>query len=243
MSAYDRENLLADLLNVISSRPAGPKSGEPLGNSANMALWTEDKVSSLYTGLSTAYRLLYPELEDLRTFARFVLCICMQESTGDHALNVGSPLDLASWAGQGVLQVTAASVVKDFRDWGGRLGPLDPKKAHALDLGDPCTCILLWAWYSRACCLAGISIAEWVHRDEWGKVTGRVAKVYGNAMYAWLAGPGKDFRVSASDHLTHYFARISDYWTSAGFGTAAECEAIVNTKIAWGRGPLYCKPV
>lgn len=235
---YDRDALLTDLHTVLRPRPAGPASGELMGSEAAIALWTDEKVDSLYAGVSEAYRLLYPELKDLRTFARFVLCVCMQESTGDPGLNVSCPMDMNSWAGQGLLQATPASVVKDFMDFGACLGPLDPKRAATFDLGDPCTSVLLWAWYSRACCLAGTSVTEWVHRKDWGKTTGGVARVYGNALYAWLAGPGKDFQMVASSHLIHYFKRITDYWMAAEFGSEEDYEAIVDTRITWGRGPL-----
>jgi hypothetical protein len=49
-------------------------------------------------------------------------------------------------------------------------------------------------------------------------------------MYVRLGGPGKDFRVSASDHLTHYLqcpVSLTRRWKSGDIGRA-RC-SVVNT--------------
>jgi hypothetical protein len=122
---------------------------------------------------------------------------------------------------------------------GAGAGAARPKKAHALDLGDR-ACILLWA-VSLACVLpAGISIAGGCIGTS-GAGHGRVCGVRQRCMRGSRA-PAR-LPASALRYLTHYLARISDYWTSAGFRDIGRVRAIVNLpRIAWGRGPCTAKP-
>jgi hypothetical protein len=89
VTMYSLSNMVLDFAHVIQSRPVGILSKRPLGNSANLDLWGMNEMQSLYDGISTVHSLFYEE-HCQETIARLVLCLGMQESTGDLKLNVPS---------------------------------------------------------------------------------------------------------------------------------------------------------
>jgi hypothetical protein len=72
--------------NPISSR--GNPVKETAGQPANLDLWGMNEMQSLYDGISTVQSILRGALSETTT--RLVLCLGMQESTGDLKLNVPS---------------------------------------------------------------------------------------------------------------------------------------------------------
>ncbi len=232
--AYTSKQVLADLQALLISRP-GPLSGRHLGNPANLALWTPYKVQQLTIGLRVAQATFYPEIP-LRDFARLILAEAAQESTGDFNLGV-RPVDLQDHASQGLLQVTPASVLLDYKNYGLPIKDatgkvlLDPAKAERLSLANVCTNVLLWAWYTRNSVAFGVSFNEWAHRSEWHIPTGGVLRDFGNAQFTWLAGPHND-RHTADQGYADYYNRIADYYISSGFGTQAQLDALLATGFA-----------
>jgi len=234
--------LWKDLQSVLKSRPdGGVLSGRPLGNSANIQLWTPELMGRLHHGIDLAQRLFYPEFKTMRLdFARLVLCEAAQESTGDFRLNVRPPpLDLQEdFTSHGLIQVTPASVVKDYASFGRPIVDpltkrieLDPATAAQQDLTDPCVNLLFWAWYTRNSVVAGVSMNEWAHRVVWHIPTGKVTRDFGNAQLTWLAGPHNDRHGSGRRAYADYEARMADYWVQAQFGSLSRFHELLDVPL------------
>jgi hypothetical protein len=227
---YTEDTFAADLFNAMQSRPSGQYSGRPLGNSANAKLWTPAKLHSLWLGVRTARDLFYRELS-LQSFARLNICECMQESTGNYRLGVtGRPVNLADHASCGIIQVTPGSVLLDYKNWGLRIGGLDPAAVLRMDLSDPGPCVVLWAWYTRNCVATGVSFEEFGNRVAWNTPKGDVTRDVGNALFQWLAGPHNDrHHPDAHPGFDDYYKRILDYYTASGFGSKAQFDGVLAT--------------
>ena len=232
--AYNRAEMDANLNAVLQARP-GPRSGRPLGNPANLTMWSEAKRQSLYRGIVQARNIFYREL-NLRDFAHMILSESAQESTGDFTLGV-RPIDFNDHASQGLIQVTPGSVVLDFLHWGKQVRStsrqvlLDPNQAAQMDLSDPTTSLMMWAWYTKNCVAIGTSIEEFQHRTAWNSPTGTIVRDFGNAQFVWLAGPHSDRHVDDSGYQD-YYNRINDYFVESGFGSQADFDRLLNTPLS-----------
>jgi hypothetical protein len=238
---YTRRSFQTDLFHAMQSRP-GKYSGRALGNTANVALWTADKVDSLWDGVVTAHRLFFrKECPSLRSFARLIICEGMQESTG--IWNLGcKPVDFGDHTSHGFMQVTPGSVMKDYRDWGlpirsARGGTsrvlLDPATIGTVDTSVPHVSVLLFAWYSKNCVNMGVSMNEYAHRFSWNiPITTTHQKVLGACQAVWLAGPRTYINTDAGWRAyDDYYHRILDYYTQSGFGDKASFDRHVYTPL------------
>jgi hypothetical protein len=225
--AYPISQLTIDLAAVLVPRPVGPLSGRALGSAPNLAAWAEPDILSLHEGLITAQASLYPEFE-LPEFARVVLCVAAQESTGDYTLHVPGGVS------QGLMQVSPASVLADYAAHGEPLPPV-AEPAGARRVSDPGYSVVMWAWYTRAVAMGGVSIAEYVHREAWGITTGARPRTMRRAMLAWLAGPAaRELDAGVREKFSDYLARIGDYWCAAGFGDEDALERLLSRPLTGG---------
>ena len=228
---YGTRELLADLTLALASRP-GPLSGRYLGNPANLALWTPLKVQQLMIGLRAAQSQFFPELS-LQDFARLMVAEGAQESTGDWNLGV-RPIDFSDHASQGFLQVTPASVVLDYANYGLPIQDangkvlIDPAKVSRMTLANPGTNVLLWSWYTRNSVATGVSMNEWINRVAWNIPVGKVTRDFGNAQFTWLAGPHNDRHVAGAGY-DDYYRRIADYYVTSGFGSQQRFDQLLAT--------------
>jgi hypothetical protein len=222
MSQYSITDLTRDLNAAMASRPVGPLSGRGLGNPANLELWGDEEIESLYEGLETARASLYPEFT-MQEFARVATCVGMQESTGDLALYVAE-----GGVSQGLMQVSPATVVVDYEEFGLPIPPVVSPRVE-LRLDDPGTSVVMWAWYTRVSALSGVSVAEYVNRVAWDIDISNAERTLASGMLAWLEGPGADADDPAvRDHFRDYTSRIGDYWTESGFGSVSELNALMQ---------------
>jgi len=245
--APSSSGLQQDMARVLQSRPAGPLSGQPLGNTINTALWTPSMLSRLDLGLRVAGGTFFPQLNATQAqqvnFRRLLLCELAQESTGNPALGV-TAIRLDDHRSQGPLQVTPGSVVKDYLNYG--LPITDTAGTTLLSpqlledaiskkkpiLADPCISLLLWAWYTSNCVVTGVSFAEWHNRKTWNIATGGVTPDFGNCQLTWLAGPHNDrYKPTGKAAYQDYYNRMHDYWVGAAFGTRAAFDALLATPI------------
>jgi hypothetical protein len=231
---YSITNFKADLFNAMKSRPDTGLYGG-LGNSQNILLWTPDKIQSFYNGIITANNLFYRELQ-LIDFARLIICEAMQESTGDFRLGV-KPIDLNDHTSHGIIQVTPASVLLDYYNYGlpiidyqGHL-VLSSGKVKGLDLSDPGIGVIIWAWYTHNCVVMGVSMNEWMNRIAWNTPTKGVKRIYKNSLITWLEGPHNDCTVRTDPGFDHYYYRIMSYYTVSGFGDKAKLDTLLNTPL------------
>jgi hypothetical protein len=219
-------------------------SGRPLGNDVNIALWTPEKIDSLFAGLVTAHRLFFVDLPFM-DYARVIICECMQESTGDFRLgSAPTTLDLSSdHKSYGLIQVTPASVVRDYRDFGKPICDVftkttrvirPGKHATSLDLSDPFTNIVLHAAYTTSSIACKMSLREYAFRKAWNsRPTSTQVPDFGNCLLVWLAGPRNDRHDGASGakSFDDYHKRVSDYFVGAGFGTRERLDTILSTRL------------
>lgn len=242
---YSIDDFTKDWMHAMISRPnEGHFSGRALGNTANQALWTTAKTTSFYNGIVAAYLNFFrSEFADLKTFARLVMCECMQESTGNYNLGV-RPVDFKDHTSHGLIQVTPASVLLDYKNYGqpivdanGKLLVV-PSLTKEFDLSDPGINIIIWAWYTKNCVIMGVSMNEWVHKDVWHIPTGGVPKNFGNCQLCWLAGPGVG-REKNKTAFQDYHNRILDYWVASGFGTVDEYTKHIDTLLVGGINGMY----
>lgn len=237
--SYNISNLQVDLFNAMKSRPnGGVYSGRALGNSANIPLWTPDKIQSYFNGIVTAHNLFFTELS-LKDFAQLIVCESCQESTGDYRLGV-KPVDLNDHSSAGIIQVTPGSVLLDYQNWGvpiidvtGKI-ILNPQSVLDLDLNDPGVCVVIWAFYTKNVVVMGVSLNEYGNRVAWNIPTGEMTRDFGNAQAVWLSGGG----VSNDRHTTtgqrayqDYYNRILDYYIASGFGTKVQFDNLLNTPL------------
>ena len=236
---YTPAMLQQDIANVLTSRPAGV-SGRALGNTVHVALWTAAKQARLYDAILTAHASFFPQMP-LLEFAHLVLCEGAQESTGDYTQGVTGGISYNDHTGQGFLQVTPATVVADYANYGtpvkdaAGLTLLDPAQALHFDLADPAVNTMLWAWYTKNSVTYGVSLAEAAHALVWHVTLGGVTRDYGNIMFDWLAGPHNDRHKNGAGFVD-YQARILDYWLQSRFGTQDRFNQLLNT-------PLGASPV
>ncbi len=227
---YTKADMRADLLEAIKTRQP-IYSNRPLGNSANAALWTTDKIDQLWEGLFSAWKKFFREF-DLRTYSRLVLAQCMQESTGDYRLG-SRAVDFTFHGSCGFSQITPGSVMFDFHRFGrpirselkGRTKVVlaDPARTLEMDTTDPGLCVLLMAWYVKNCVAIGVSLNEHAHRIAWHipPAGDRVSNTYGTALVTWLAGPHNDYLTgNGARAFKDYGDRICDYFVQSGFGSS-----------------------
>lgn len=239
---YNKSQLFNDIKSLLQTRP-GPASGRPLGNPNNIALYSPEKVASVWEGICTSWvRFFRKEFPSLKNFARMVLCECAQESTMDYRLGV-RPVDFSDHTSHGIIQVTPGSVLKDYTAWGlpiksalkGRTGKViaDPNKTLQFDLTDPCLSIVIWAWYTKNSVLMGVSMNEFSHRKVWNIPAGSTTQIYGNCLLTWLAGPHNDInKPSGKASFEDYYKRQLDYWVQSGFGDAGQFDANIQTRLS-----------
>lgn len=234
---YTIENLTADIFNTIRSRPQGMYSGRALGNSANAAMWTSDKIQQFYNGIVTAFNLFMTGME-LTDFARLIVCECAQESTLSWDLGV-KPVVLTDHTSQGIIQTTPGSVLLDYSNYGtpicdvtGKI-VLNPRTVTSLDLADPGVCIIIWAFYNTNSVKMGVSMSEYENRIAWNIPVGGVTKVYANLMETWLSGPHNDVvkNPKSAQGFQDYYLRILDYYTVSGYGSKTEFDALLATPV------------
>jgi hypothetical protein len=218
--------MILDFATAVQTRPDGIFSQRPIGNSLNLDKWDVARMQSLYGGITAVHTAFYEEFSK-QTLARLILCVGMQESTGDFALNV--PYGQS----QGFMQASPASVVQDFNTYGqtihSRHRPLVPGD---VDVADPGTSVMLWGWYGNVVAHTGVSVAEYVHRAEWDIDARRDRPNLAHALLGWLAGPSAtldDGVVRA--HFKDYFNRVMDYWLAAGFGTQGFLQSLVKRRL------------
>jgi hypothetical protein len=220
-AGYGVAQLRADLAAAL--KPYHDPSVGWLGRDGIMSKWTTAKVTELLYGIQNVKNIFYPEFA-LRDVARLIVCEGAQESTGDYNLGVHS-IDFNDHGAQGFIQVTPGSVVKDYHDFGTKIVNaaghvvLDPAKSKSYNLSNVRTNVAFWAWYTHNTVAAGVSLNEWVHRNEWHIQVGGVTPDYGNSMYDWLAGPRHD-RHKDDSAFRDYYGRIRAYWNHAGFGSS-----------------------
>lgn len=234
MSNYTINNFKTDLFNAMITR--NPiYSNRPLGNSLNINLWSDKKINSFYTGIITAHKLFFLKELSLNDFARLVICVSMQESTGNYNLGV-KKIDFKDHTSHGIIQVTPGSVLIDYYNYGKPIVDingkfiLNPSDILNLDTSDPGPCVVVWALYTKACVLFGMSFNEYVNRIEWYSNPSEVTKDIGNCLFNWLAGPRND-RFINKNAFDDYYKRILDYYVSSSFGNKAKFDNILNTKI------------
>ena len=228
-AAYSMAQLQADLKNVLQLR--APKySNRNLGNPANVALWTPDKMQSLMRGIQTAQR-YFPKI-GLVDLAHLILAEGAQESTGNFAMPGVSV---------GFMQVTPGTVGIDFKNHGMPIkaadGSVVVSPQSSPDLNDPAQNIALWAWYSSNVVIAGMSLNEVaLNNQPFGKVT----RDFGNAEFDWLAGPHNDRHdASKAANFKDYHDRIKDYFVQSDFGSDSQFEALLATPL--GSKLVDCK--
>lgn len=255
---YDIHQFREDLVNAMQSRPnTGGLSGRALGNTSNIAKWSPGDVERFFLGLRTAYGAFFSsEKINFRTYCRVIICECMQESTGDRTLGfntgggfkpvVNIDTDHRSY---GLIQVTPASVVRDFHHFGqpiicaDRKELLVPGEARTLDLTDPFVNIVIHAWYTKNSVSCRMSLREHVFRDVWHIVPRKnIAPDLGNCMFTWLAGPHNDRQdPKQAPAFADYYNRVCDYFVASGFGSRADFDRALaadfvntSTKKTWG---------
>jgi hypothetical protein len=220
---YSVAQLKADIGTVLQLH-APVYSNRNLGNPANVALWTPDKIASLYRGIATAQQ-FFPQLS-MTDLAHLVAAEGAQESTGNFALPGYSV---------GFLQVTPNTVVQDFTNHGRPIlapdGSAVVTPGITADLTDPAQNVALWAWYTHNVVVAGMSLNE----VALGFKQGGVTPDFGNAQFDWLAGPHNDrHNPAVAASYKDYHDRIKDYFVQANFGTDAQFEQLLGTSIGTG---------
>lgn len=242
MGSYDKNAMQKDLFQAMQPRP-GKYSGRALGNADNIKLWTPQKVDSLWEGIVTAHaRIFKKECPSLKEFARLIICEGMQESSGNWNLGC-KPVDFSDHTSHGFIQVTPGSVMIDFYNWGlpvksaltGRTGVvlLDPAKTLQMDTSDPCTTVMMFAWYSKNSVNMGVSFNEYAHRKAWNIPIPTHNKVYGSLQLTWLAGPRMYVDTPEGQAAyDDYYKRILDYYTQSQFGTKEQFDQhVLQTKL------------
>jgi hypothetical protein len=235
---YDITQFKADLFNCMKSRPnGGVYSGRALGNTENIKLWNDKLIERFYSGIVTAHNLFHFEHE-LIDFARLVICECMQESTGNYRLGC-KKVDFSDHTSHGIIQVTPGSVLKDYRDWGVPIMDvsgamiLSPSLTHEIDTTDPKVSVIIWAWYTKNCVNATMSLAEYFNRDLWNLAPRDITQTYQTAMLTWLSGPS-NCAVKNFASFKDYYLRILDYYTQSGFGNKETFDKLLSTKLQGG---------
>lgn len=233
---YTVADLKADINAVLQTNLIN-LSGRALGNPANIAKWSDDKLKSFFDGIVQAQQIFFTMIP-LKQFARLVVAEAAQESTLDWNLGADAtgkiPVDFNDHKSYGVLQCTGASVLIDMSKYGLPFGNLDPSQAQNFDLTDPKTQILCWAFYTFNCTNMGVSMAEYFNRKAWNtQGVGNVAKIYSNCLLTWLGGPRSDCRTAnGANCFLDYHNRILGYWLNGNFGTQDEFESLMNTSVA-----------
>jgi hypothetical protein len=220
--------MLAEDIDTVLQYHTGIYSNRPLGNSGNVALWTPDKVALLYQALVVTHTSGYTAIA-LPDLAHLVLAEAAAESTGNYNIGIGG----SPSGGWGLLQVTPDTVVVDYNNHGLALRSasgallLDPNTSH--NLADPGTNTLIWGWYTKNAVAFGISADQAAAGQR-----GTVVADYGNALFAWLAGPGHDRHIEGDNaDYNDYYQRNEDYFVQAGFGTAADFTALMDTLVGY----------
>jgi hypothetical protein len=230
---YTLAHMVLDFAKAIQYVPNGPYSMRALGNPANLAKKDLPGMQSLYSGISAVNSHFYEEF-DRGALAKLILCIGMQESTADFALDTGVSV--------GYMQVSPASVVLDFDTYGKTVsysgGSVTP---GAVNVSDPGTSVILWGWYGNLAAHTGVSVAEYVNRKVWNIRAVRDKSTIQDAMLAWLLGPAS----RTSDpvirrQFTDYVNRVADYWVVSGFGNRRDLQLIL-TKPLRRNGNLFVR--
>jgi hypothetical protein len=191
-------------------------------------MWSVEHFESLYGGIDAIHTAFYEEYS-LGTLARLVMCIGMQESTGDFLL--GYPYAQS----QGLMQVSPASVLSDFDTYGQII--FNPYTGSNLipgqvDITDPGTSVMLWGWYGNGAAHTGVSMAEYSNREAWNIKAYRRRPNLGHAMLAWYAGPSASLdNKDTKKQFIDYVHRILDYWVAAGFGSEGDMYKLMRRRL------------
>lgn len=244
MTTYGMQDMKNDLFSAIKSRPS-KYTKRPLGNSSNIALWTDREVALLWNGVVTAWKLFFlDEFPRLATFARVVIAFGVHLSTGNFKLNVTPTIDMTSWRGQGFMQIAPASVVAEYAAYGKPICcavhgeydsvMLDPATVATMDAADPGLGVVLWAWYVKNCVVTGMSMKEYANRVWWNIPEGLVTRVFGNCLLTWVAGPHNDFLAGGERAFNDVYKRVLDYYTQSGFGNKFEFDSLMRLPLRSG---------
>ena len=206
-----------------------------------MDIWGAKEMGQLATRILVATR-FYPMLAP-RRLAQLIVAEAAQTSSGDHRRNVGGgPGD-----GQGYMQVTMQSVVKDLHDFGRPLLALGGSTVVTPDgnivLGRLDQNVALSAWYTRNTVGSRQSLGErLLWRDlPYNHQPTPMMVVFGNAQLTWLAGPRHDRHTpEGAARFAKYHRRVLNYFVQSGFGDAATYEAAPNAPV-WGGHPGWAK--
>ena len=239
VATYSVDNLTADM-NAVLQAHTPLYSSDNLGNPANVALWTPSIVQSLYDGIA-AMQAFYPSVS-MKDLAHLVLALGATDSTGDYRVSNASSV--------GYLQVGLDSCKADYVNHGLQVnGPnglsISPTNTP---LNDPGANVAIMAWYTGNAVAAGESANEAAQ----GLHAHVVTRDVGNAMLAWLSGPGLDRHTltagsDASNRWLAFYDRLLDYYVQGGFGTQATFDAILGTNMpstleAFKDGPAGALP-
>ena len=212
---------------ALNPRP-GHFQPDYVGGEGKIKLWTDQKVAQLALGIDAA-RQFYPEIE-AADLGRLIIAEGAQETTGDWNLKVGGD----KGAGQGFMQVTPQSVVRDYVYFGQAIrapnGALVVDPDQPIDLANVGQNVALWAWYTRNCVAAGQALDE---RLIWKNPPTNVVRDFGNAQLTWLAGPHNDRHTSTgADSYEHYYRRIRDYFVLSKFGDDSKLRGLLDTQLS-----------
>lgn len=218
---YTLANLTVDMNSVLKAH-SPIYSSSNLGNPANIALWTQPELQSLYDGL-IATQAFYPSLS-LQDLAHLILALGATDSTGDYRLVNGSST--------GYLQVSSGSCQTDYTNHGLAITGPDGQLVSPTseNLTDPGANVAMMAWYTRNAVSAGESANEVAANLHDHTVTRDV----GNGILSWLEGPGQDRHTlsgSAATNWSTFHDRIMDYYVQAGFGDTTSFETILNASM------------
>ena len=221
---YSPADLMADM-NVVLQAHSPIYSTENLGNPANVALWNQAAIDSLYRGLRAAQATYYPMLS-LKDFTHLILALGGTDSTGDYNLSNGNT---------GYLQVSGnvssefsahADVVKDPN------GEVVADPAN-LVLTNPGVSVAVFAWSTRN----SISAGESANEIAMGLKHGNVFRDVGNGIMAWVCGPNQDRHRNPqtagcpSDTYPGFSNRVEDYFVQAKFGAPGDLEKILAAAV------------
>jgi hypothetical protein len=205
-----------------------PRQGTTLylGRGGIINEWSQAKVASLNKGIQTAQQ-FFPNMS-AKNLALLVVSEGAYESTGDTNLNVGSS---DPGAGQGFMQVTPQSVVKDYQAFGKEIKAPDGSTVLSpkgpFDWGNVSQNVAMWAWYSQNSLAAGTSLAQHFMPNQPPNVAS-ANKDYGNVMFTWNQGPSND-RHTKGASFESYYASVADFYVNSGFGSQADYDRLMAT--------------
>ena len=221
---YSSADLMLDVNTVLQAHPP-VYSTENLGNPANVALWNQAAVDSLYRGLVVAQANYYPMLK-LKDLAHLLLALAGTDSTGNYNLDNGST---------GLLSVST-NVSGEFSAHANAV-----TDSNGIVVADPANLVLtnpganvgVFAWSSRNSISAGESTTE----IALGEMHGNVFRDVGNGIMAWVCGANTDRHRNPqtagcpTDTYPGFHNRVEDYFVQANFGSVADFETILNAPV------------